>query len=68
VFMSVPAYWEKLAARRGRRRGPPRARKAKLARATGGRLRFCLSGGAGLKREVKELLTRRGCWSSRATA
>ena len=42
VFMSVPQIWEKLA------QGPS------IAQATGGRLRFCLSGGAGLKREVKE--------------
>jgi long-chain acyl-CoA synthetase len=42
VFMSVPSVWEKLAA------------APSLAEATGGRLRFCLSGGAGLKREVKE--------------
>jgi long-chain acyl-CoA synthetase len=55
VFFSVPAYWEKLAQQlltvddRDARRG-------KLGEVTGGRLRFCLSGGAGLKREVKELL------------
>jgi long-chain acyl-CoA synthetase len=33
----------------------PSKRKRALAKVTGGRLRFCLSGGAGLKREVKEL-------------
>jgi long-chain acyl-CoA synthetase len=44
VFMSVPAYWEKL------------ARGGDLARATGGRLKFCLSGGAGLKMEIKQQL------------
>jgi long-chain acyl-CoA synthetase len=53
VFMSVPAYWEKLAVLSA---GDP----AKLAALTGGRLRFCLSGGAGLKREVKELFHRCG--------
>ncbi|HTM21303.1 MAG TPA: AMP-dependent synthetase/ligase, partial [Kofleriaceae bacterium] len=42
IFFSVPAYWEKL------------ARAEDLRAASGGRLRFCLSGGAGLKREVKE--------------
>ena len=54
VLMSVPAYWEKLAIAAG---GAPEgdARRKKLAELTGGRLRFCLSGGAGLKREVKEL-------------
>ena len=48
VFMSVPAYWEKLA--RGVLAGTP------LAELTGGRLQFCLSGGAGLKVEIKQLL------------
>ena len=48
VFMSVPAYWEKLA--RGLLAGKS------VAELTGGRLRFCLSGGAGLKVEIKELL------------
>jgi long-chain acyl-CoA synthetase len=52
VFMSVPAYWEKIAMARGRE---TRARSEKLAASRAGRLRFCLSGGAGLKREVKEL-------------
>jgi long-chain acyl-CoA synthetase len=42
VFMSVPSVWEKL------------AQAEDLMQATGGRLRLCLSGGAGLKREVKE--------------
>ena len=47
VFMSVPAYWEKLA----------RAiASSDLERVTGGRLRFCLSGGAGLKVEIKQQL------------
>src|SRR5207302_7688269 len=45
VFFSVPAYWEKVARAVG---------KDGLARATGGRLRFCLSGGAGLKVEIKQ--------------
>ena len=54
VFMSVPAYWEKLA--RAAAAAPDReARRRALTAATGGRLRFCLSGGAGLKREIKEL-------------
>jgi len=43
VFMSVPSHWEKLA------QDPTRIREV-----TGGHLKFCLSGGAGLKREVKE--------------
>ena len=47
VFMSVPALWEKLSVSAGEKKGA-------LRDATGGRLTFCLSGGAGLKREVKE--------------
>ena len=56
VFMSVPAYWEKLARNALASADPQRA----LAQATGGRLRFCLSGGAGLKREVKQLFLAAG--------
>jgi long-chain acyl-CoA synthetase len=51
VFMSVPAYWEKLAALAAAIPGDPRAA---LAQVTGGRLSFALSGGAGLPRAVKE--------------
>ena len=47
VFMSVPAYWEKIARK---------IASSSLERVTGGRLRFCLSGGAGLKVEIKEQL------------
>jgi len=56
AFMSVPAYWEKIA--RAIQAGPNtiEARAEALRRVTGGRLRFCLSGGAGLKVEIKELL------------
>ncbi len=55
VFMSVPAYWEKIAqAVAGE--GDVALRQERLAAVTGGRLRFCLSGGAGLKLEVKERL------------
>jgi long-chain acyl-CoA synthetase len=55
VFMSVPSVWEKIATT-AMGASTTEARRAKLAETTGGRLRFCLSGGAGLKREVKELL------------
>jgi len=59
VFMSVPSVWEKIATMS--MGGPTtEARRAKLAEVTGGRLRFCLSGGAGLKREVKEFLYEHG--------
>lgn len=54
IFMSVPAYWEKIAMMVATADGAD-ARRAKMAEVTGGRLQFCLSGGAGLKREVKEL-------------
>ncbi|HUB09522.1 MAG TPA: AMP-dependent synthetase/ligase [Myxococcales bacterium] len=53
VFMSVPSIWEKLA-QQASVDPAPEARRRKLAEITGGRFRFCLSGGAGLKREVKE--------------
>lgn len=53
VFMSVPAYWEKLFI-------AAEGNTDKLMSITGGRLRFCLSGGAGLKREVKEFFHRAG--------
>ncbi len=59
VFMSVPAYWEKLA-RTAFAESDPALQCQRLAEQTGGRLRFCLSGGAGLKREVKELFHRCG--------
>ena len=58
VFMSVPSVWEKLAAAALTKAGPQAQRDALLS-ATGGNLRFCLSGGAGLKREVKELFLER---------
>ena len=63
VFMSVPAYWEKLAramlAAPGCGADEPdhlAARRQALAALTGGRLAFCLSGGAGLKLEIKQAL------------
>jgi long-chain acyl-CoA synthetase len=56
VFMSVPAYWEKIA-RAIQAGGDP---QQALERVTGGRMRFCLSGGAGLKVEIKQLLHKHG--------
>jgi long-chain acyl-CoA synthetase len=53
VFMSVPSVWEKLATKA--QNPDPAVQKARLLALTGGHLKFCLSGGAGLKREVKEL-------------
>ncbi len=60
VFMSVPAYWEKLA-QGALQAGPDEAAVGQRLRAlVGDRLRFCLSGGAGLDRSVKELFHRHG--------
>ena len=59
VFMSVPSLWEKIATAVSAEPDPDR-RKAKLVELTGGHLRFCLSGGAGLKREVKETFHEHG--------
>lgn len=59
VFMSVPAYWQKLAAKAGpctEADGGVDGQRARLAEATGGRLQFCLSGGAGLAVAVKQQL------------
>jgi long-chain acyl-CoA synthetase len=56
VFMSVPAYWEKIA----RLVAAQPDRHAALKAATGGNLRFCLSGGAGLKVEIKQQLHAHG--------
>lgn len=53
VFFSVPSHWEKLAVQ-AMHEPTPKARVEKFKEVTGGKLRFCLSGGAGLKREVKD--------------
>jgi long-chain acyl-CoA synthetase len=53
VFMSVPSHWEKLAMM-AMHEPTPLARIEKFKEVTGGKLKFCLSGGAGLKREVKD--------------
>jgi len=58
VFFAVPAYWEKLAAATGT--GSHSDRLTKLAEVSGGRIRFALSGGAGLGREVKDLFAGAG--------
>ncbi|MGH7328332.1 MAG: AMP-binding protein, partial [Polyangiaceae bacterium] len=53
VFMSVPSHWEKLA-QMSMHEPTQEGRVKKFVETTGGRLQFCLSGGAGLKREVKD--------------
>jgi long-chain acyl-CoA synthetase len=59
VFMSVPRYFEKIA--QAAMTEPDGERRAKkLAEITGGNLKFCLSGGAGLKREVKDFFYEHG--------
>jgi long-chain acyl-CoA synthetase len=55
VFMSVPRMFEKMATA-AMDESTQKAQRAKLDAITGGNLKFCLSGGAGLKREVKEFL------------
>ncbi len=55
VFLSVPAYWEKIATA-ALHIEDAAAQKAAIQAATGGKLLFCLSGGAGLKQRVKEVL------------
>ncbi|MCA9655196.1 MAG: long-chain fatty acid--CoA ligase [Myxococcales bacterium] len=59
VFLSVPAYWEKLATLAMAHDGPEDRVRA-LLEATGGRLRFCLSGGARLRPEIKALFHQAG--------
>jgi long-chain acyl-CoA synthetase len=59
VFMSVPSLWEKIATQVALEVDRDK-RKRRFDEVTGGRLRFCLSGGAGLKREVKELFFEQG--------
>jgi len=53
VFFSVPSHWEKLAIQ-AMHEPTPDTRLAKFKATTGGNIRFALSGGAGLKREVKD--------------
>jgi long-chain acyl-CoA synthetase len=53
VFFSVPSHWEKLSIQ-AMHEPTPAARLEKFKAVTGGKLKFCLSGGAGLKREVKD--------------
>lgn len=60
IFMSVPAYWEKLAQMSQGASQDEAEQHAELRRLTGGRLSFCLSGGAGLRREVKEFFKAAG--------
>ncbi len=60
IFMSVPAYWEKLYLEAKASSDKKDRQLDRLNELTGGELRFCLSGGAGLKREVKEFFYEAG--------
>ncbi|MGB5833232.1 MAG: AMP-dependent synthetase/ligase, partial [Thiohalocapsa sp.] len=60
LFMSVPVYWEKLAQMAQAVSADQELQHAELRRVTGGRLRFCLSGGAGLGCGVKEFFKAAG--------
>ncbi|MCP4043045.1 MAG: long-chain fatty acid--CoA ligase [Gammaproteobacteria bacterium] len=53
IFMSVPAYWEKLYGQAKEDAESRGGQIERLLQLTGGSLKFCLSGGAGLKKEVK---------------
>ncbi|MEM1348960.1 MAG: AMP-binding protein [Myxococcota bacterium] len=55
IFMSVPRFFEKIATA-AMAEETRAAQRAKLEEVTGGNFKFCLSGGAGLKQEIKEFL------------
>lgn len=55
VFMSVPSLWEKFAMA-AQAQADTTDQRVVLAAVTGGNLKFCLSGGAGLKHEIKTFL------------
>ena len=59
VLMSFPPLWEQLAAR-AKEEASPEAQRAKLGQLTGGRLKFCMSGGAGLQPSTKEFFLLKG--------
>ena len=59
VFMSIPRYWEKIAQRAMQGETDEECGEL-LEEVTGGRLQFCLSGGAGLKRQIKEFFRDHG--------
>jgi len=60
IFISVPVYWEKLYLQAIASSEIEAEQIDKLLEITGGRLKFCLSGGAGLKLEVKEFYYKAG--------
>ena len=60
MLLCVPAYWEKMYTAALNSSSVPEEQHAKLREITGGELTFLLSGGAGLKREVKEFFRAAG--------
>jgi long-chain acyl-CoA synthetase len=60
MLLSVPAYWEKMYSFAVNASTDREEQFAKLREITGGKLTFLLSGGAGLKREVKEFFHNAG--------
>lgn len=60
MLFSVPAYWEKMYGLALNASDVPEEQYAELHRLTGGCLKFLLSGGAGLKREVKDFFLAAG--------
>ena len=60
IFMSVPAYWEKLYLQAKTWSDKKAEQIEKLHELTGGALKFCLSGGAGLKRAIKDFFYQAG--------
>mgnify|MGYP002630211628 CR=1 FL=1 len=62
IFMSVPAYYEKLFLNAISSSTEKRGQIEQLRELTGGNLHFLLSGGAGLKLEIKEFFLDAGMW------
>ena len=62
VFMSVPAYYEKLYMLATNSSSSTQEQIAVLKQLTGGMIEFLLSGGAGLNVEVKEFFLAAGMW------
>lgn len=60
LFMSVPAYYEKLYLLALKSSSNHSEQMETLRSMMGGRIQFCLSGGAGLKRSVKEFFLEAG--------
>ncbi len=60
MLLCVPAYWEKMYSAALNSSPVEEEQYAKLREITGGELAFLLSGGAGLKREVKEFFRAAG--------